>query len=99
MEDRATLRISSQHIANWLKHGICTSDQVLATFTKMAEVVDTQNQHDKNYTPMAPSNDSLASNLAYQAALALVFEGEQQPNGYTEPLLHSYRLKYKAAHN
>jgi len=99
MEDRATLRISSQHIANWLKHGICTSDQVQATFTKMAEVVDTQNQHDKNYTPMAPSNDSLASNLAYQAALALVFEGEQQPNGYTEPLLHSYRLKYKAAHN
>ena len=99
MEDRATLRISSQHIANWLKHGICSSDQVQATFTKMAEVVDTQNQHDKNYTPMAPSNDSLASNLAYQAALALVFEGEQQPNGYTEPLLHSYRLKYKAAHN
>ena len=99
MEDRATLRISSQHIANWLKHGICTPDQVQATFTKMAEVVDTQNQHDKNYTPMAPSSDSLASNLAYQAALALVFEGEQQPNGYTEPLLHSYRLKYKAAHN
>ena len=65
----------------------------------MAEVVDTQNLHDKNYTPMASSNDSLASNLAYQAALALVFEGEQQPNGYTEPLLHSYRLKYKAAYN
>jgi malate synthase len=99
MEDRATLRISSQHIANWLKHGICTSEQVQATFAKMAEVVDTQNLHDKNYTPMASSNDSLASNLAYQAALALVFEGEQQPNGYTEPLLHSYRLKYKAAHN
>jgi malate synthase len=99
MEDRATLRISSQHIANWLKHGICTPEQVQATFAKMAEVVDTQNQHDTHYTPMASSNESLTSNLAYQAALALVFEGEQQPNGYTEPLLHSYRLKYKAANN
>ncbi|TMP80121.1 malate synthase G [Pseudoalteromonas phenolica] len=99
MEDRATLRISSQHIANWLKHGICTPEQVQATFAKMAEVVDTQNQHDTHYTPMASSNESLTSNLAYQAALALVFEGEQQPNGYTEPLLHSYRLKYKSANN
>lgn len=99
MEDRATLRISSQHIANWLKHGICTPEQVQATFAKMAEVVDTQNQHDTHYTPMVSSNESLTSNLAYQAALALVFEGEQQPNGYTEPLLHSYRLKYKAANN
>jgi malate synthase len=97
MEDRATLRISSQHIANWLKHGICTPEQVQTTFAKMAEVVDTQNAHDNNYAPMASSCENLHSNLAYQAALALVFEGEQQPNGYTEPLLHSYRLKYKAA--
>jgi malate synthase len=96
MEDRATLRISSQHIANWLKHGVCTQEQVQATFAKMAKVVDGQNQSDANYVPMAQDEASLSSNLAYQAALALVFEGEQQPNGYTEPLLHSYRLKYKA---
>ncbi|MFC3032578.1 malate synthase G [Pseudoalteromonas fenneropenaei] len=95
MEDRATLRISSQHIANWLFHGICTKAQVEATFARMAKVVDGQNQHDPHYHAMAESSASLAQNLAYQAALALVFEGTTQPNGYTEPLLHAYRLRYK----
>jgi malate synthase len=92
MEDRATLRISSQHITNWLKHGICTEQQVRNTFERMAHVVDEQNKHDVNYQAMAGNDHS----LAMQAAQALVFEGARQPNGYTEPLLHAYRLKYKA---
>lgn len=98
MEDRATLRISSQHIANWLHHGVCGKDQVQKIMAKMAKVVDSQNEHDSLYTPMASNELTLANSVAYQAALALVFEGVNQPSGYTEPLLHSYRLKYKAQH-
>lgn len=96
MEDRATLRISSQHIANWLFHGICSKAQVESTFAKMARVVDGQNADDPLYQTMATSDEALATNLAYQAALALVFEGTKQPNGYTEPLLHQFRQQKKA---
>ncbi|MBQ4813235.1 malate synthase G [Pseudoalteromonas luteoviolacea] len=96
MEDRATLRISSQHITNWLAHGICTEEQVHHTFAKMACVVDSQNSADPNYQAMCSNGHPNAENLSYQAALALVFEGRHQPNGYTEPLLHSYRRQRKA---
>ncbi|MFK3865356.1 malate synthase G [Pseudoalteromonas rhizosphaerae] len=96
MEDRATLRISSQHMANWLQHGVCTQAQIETTMAKMAKVVDGQNEGDPAYVNMADSVQSLAQSIAYQAALALVLEGVKQPSGYTEPLLHAFRIKYKS---
>ena len=98
MEDRATLRISSQHIANWLRHGICSKKQVLEIMKKMAKIVDKQNIRDpdlKGYNSYTRMSDNYEKSIAFKTACDLVFKGSNQPSGYTEPTLHKKRLEKK----